>query len=67
MAKDCGDFRWGTFVADLELTCGELIFAGLVFRRDDPAAYGAMQMCAPALGVAAGLRVTAGTHHRYPY
>jgi hypothetical protein len=65
-AQHCGDFSWGTFVADLELTGRELIFTVLVFGRDDAAAYGAMQMFAALPGLAAGLSVSARAHHRHP-
>src|SRR5438552_17374965 len=64
-AKDCGDFGRGTFVANLELPGGELVFAFLVFGRDDASAHSAMQMFTALPGVTAGLSVTAGAHHRY--
>src|SRR6266542_4019625 len=65
-AKDRGDFGRGTFIADLELTGGELIFAVLVFGRDDAAAHGTMEMLAALPGVTTRLGVTAGAHDRYP-
>jgi hypothetical protein len=43
-----------------------LVFAVLIFRRDDAATHGAMQMFAALPCVTAGLGVTAGAHHRYP-
>src|SRR5262245_9894944 len=64
MTKDSGDFGWGTFVADLKLTGGELVFAVLVFRRDDSAPHGTMQMFAALSSVTARLGMTAGAHHR---
>src|SRR5438046_10467337 len=65
MAKHSSDFGGGTFVADLELAGGEFVFAVLVFRRDDAATHGAMQMFAALSCVTAGLGMTAGAHHRY--
>src|SRR5438874_13579668 len=65
MAKHSSDFGGGTFVADLELAGGEFVFAVLVFRRDDAATHGAMQMFAALSRVTAGLGMTAGAHHRY--
>ena len=64
MAKDCSDFGRGTFVANLELAGGELVFAVLVFRRDDAATHGAMQMFAALSRVTAGLGMTARAHQR---
>ena len=63
-AKDCGDFGRGTFVADFELSGGELVFAVLIFRRNDPTAHSAMQMFAALPCITAGLRMTASAHHR---
>ena len=65
-AKDGGDFGWRTFVANLELAGSELVFAMLVFGRDDASAYSAMQMFAALPGITAWLGVAAGAHHRYP-
>src|SRR5215510_4747416 len=45
-AKDSGDFGGGTFVTDLKLSGGELVFAVLILRRDDAATHGKMQMFA---------------------
>src|SRR5882724_11156345 len=64
-AKDSGDFRRGTFVADLELPGGELIFAVLVFGRDDTAADGAMKTFAALPGITSRLGVATSAHHRY--
>jgi hypothetical protein len=64
-AKDGGDFRWGTFVADLELPGGEFIFAVLILRRNDAPADGAMKMFAALLGITARLGVATSTHHCY--
>src|SRR5215471_2558140 len=65
MAKKCGDLDGGSFVADLELAGGKLIFAVLVLRRDDAAAHGAVQMFAALSGVTAGLGMAPGAHHGY--
>jgi hypothetical protein len=65
VAKDYSDFGGGAFVADLELTGGELVFAVLVFRRDNTATHGAMQMFAALSRVTAGFGMTAGAHQRY--
>src|SRR5690348_5628214 len=64
-AKDCGDFSWGTFIADLELTGGELVFALLVFGRHDATAQRAMQMFVAFPSVTAGFGMTTGAHHGY--
>src|SRR5882762_4122393 len=64
VAKNSSDFGGGTFVADFELAGGELVCAILVFRRDDSATHGAMQMFAALSGVTAGLGMAAGAHDR---
>jgi hypothetical protein len=65
MTKHCRDFSGGTFVTDFELASGELIFAVLVFRRNDVTSHSAMEMFAAFPGVTARLGVAAGAHHRY--
>jgi hypothetical protein len=64
-AEDCGDFGRGTFIADVKLAGGELIFAILVFGRDDAPSHSAMHMFEAPPGITARLRVAARTHHRY--
>src|SRR5262249_60284553 len=64
-AKDCGDFGGRAFIADLKLPGGELIFAVLIFRRDDAATHGAMEMFAALPRVTTPLGMTAGAPHRY--
>src|SRR5437867_9655178 len=64
-AKDCGDFGGRTFVADLKLTGGKLIFSVLVFGRNNATAHGAMEMFAALTGVTTRLGVTSRAHHSY--
>src|SRR5919109_478973 len=63
VAEDLGNLGWRTFIADLELAGGKLVFAILKFGRDDSAAHGSVQMFPALIRVTAGLGVTAGTHH----
>src|SRR6266536_1595937 len=64
-AKDCGDFGGRTFVADLKLAGGELIFSVLVFGRNNATAHGAMEMFAALTGVTPRTGVNSPGHHRY--
>jgi hypothetical protein len=63
MPQHSGDFSRRTLIADFELSGRELIFSVLEIGGHDSTAHGAMQMFAALPRVAAGLGVTAGTHH----
>src|SRR5947207_15671126 len=62
MAKNCCNLGGGTFVADLKLASGKLVFPVLILRRDDAATHRAMQIFATLPGVTAGLGMTTGDH-----
>src|SRR5262245_30203004 len=63
--KDCGDFGRGTFVIDRELSGSKLVFAVVIFRRDDAATHSAMEMFTALPSITTWLGVAAGAHHRY--
>src|SRR5262245_53511329 len=65
MTKNRGDFGGRTFIADLKLTSGKLVFAVLRLPRHDAATHSAMEMFPALPGVATGLGMTTGAHHRY--
>src|ERR1700730_16003749 len=60
-----GDSVGWPVVANLKLTCGQLILAILKFRRNDSTAHGLMEVLDTAASVSPRLGMTAGAHHRY--
>ena len=65
IAKDRCNFGGRTFVTDFKLARGKLVFAVLIFRCNDSAADGAMQMLATLPRVTPGFGMAAGAHHGY--